>query len=270
MPVTLIAILSLLRLTAQAQASVDDGVRAMLRGDYRTAATVFRPLSEGPDADPAAQFLLAVLHLSGQGGASGQGNACSLFTRVATSTHLLAQPAMEIADAMREEMGPGGMLLCRSDPSARPIPASFTLGPGHRVDILDSSIVVTYNGIEKRTANDLPPGWIPLPTRYTPVDVMRPTPGRRHFLHTNAWWRDPLNGPSVWRLGWMVSEVVGADLLLVTGDPSVMTSTDEKPPAGVDLDRLFRLFVNTAGDIEWNVGTGDAVRRGIIAPREPK
>jgi hypothetical protein len=177
---------------------------------------------------------------------------------------------MEIVESMREEMGPGAALLCRSDPPAEPIPASFTLGPGHRVDIAGSSIVVTYNGTETRVANGLLPGWIPLPTRYTPLDVTRPAPGRRHFLHTNAWWRDPRNGPSVWRLGWMLNEVVGAELRPVTGDPSVMTSTEEKPPAGVDLDRHIRVFVNAGGEVEWNVGTGDAVRRGIVPPREPK
>jgi hypothetical protein len=271
MPVTLIAILSLLRLTAQAQAApVEDGVRAMFRGDYKAAAAIFRPLSQGTDADPAAQFLLAALYYSGRGVDPNRGNACALFLDVARSTHTLAQPAMEIADAMRGESGGGAMLLCGGGPLAEPIAASFALGPGQRIDIAASSIVVTYNGSEKRIANGLLPGWVPLPTLYTPLDVERPVPGRRYFLHTFAWWRDPMDNPSLWRLGWMLNEVVRGEYLGVTGDRSIITASGPRPPDSVDAARLVRVFVNAAGDVEWNVGSRDAPRRGIVPSRDPK
>jgi hypothetical protein len=38
----------------------------------------------------------------------------------------------------------------------------------------------------------------------------------------------------------------------------------------VDVDSLARVLVNAAGDVEWNIGSGDALRRGIVPMREPK
>lgn len=270
MPVRLIAILSLLRLTAHAQAPVEDGVRAMFRGDYKAAAAIFRPLSQGPGSDPVAQFLLATLYDRGRGVDANRGNACTLFSDVGKSTHPLALPATEILESMRQEMGRGAMLLCSGAPLAEQTAGSFALGPGQRVDITATAIVVTYNGSERRIASGFPPGWVPLPTLYTPLDVTHPTAGRRHFLHTFAWWRDPNDNSSQWRLGWMLNEVVAGEYLPVTADPSIMTASGPQPPGGVDAARLVRVFVNSAGEVEWNVGSRDAPRRGLVPWRDPK
>ena len=147
MAVTLIAILSLLAL---GQSPVEDGARALLRGDYRAAAAVLRPFTEGPNADPAAQFLMAALSLSDRGGEFNQGRACALLTEAGRSTHVFAQPAMEVADSIRAEMGPGGAQFCMGGTVPEYAPGSFTLGPGHRVDINPSNVVVSYGGVETR------------------------------------------------------------------------------------------------------------------------
>lgn len=256
--------------TAAAQTPLEDGARALVRGDYRTAAAMLRPLAEGADADPAAQFLMGILYWSGRGVDANHASACSLFSDAATSTHVLAQPAMELADAMREQAGRGSMLFCAGGPPPRFTHASFALGPGHRIDIADSDVVVTYNGAEKRVAMGLLPGWVPLPWRYTPVDVTRPAPGRRHFLQMYAWWRNPQDSPSVWRLGWLLGEAVDGDFVTVKMDPSLTTATGARPPMAVDVDSLARVLVNAAGDVEWNIGSGDALRRGIVPMRDPK
>lgn len=270
MPLTLIAFLTLLRLTTAAQTPIEDGARALVRGDYRTAAALLRPLAEGADPDPAAQFLTGILYWSGRGVDANQASACSLFSDAATSTHVLAQPAMELVDAMRQLLGPASMLFCAGGPPPKFTHASFELGPGHRVDIADSDVVVTYNGIEKRVAMGLLPGWVPLPWRHTPVDVTRPVPGRRHFFQMYGWWRNPGDSPSLWRLGWLLGEVVGGDFVTVKMDPGITTATDARPPMAVDVDRLARVLVNAAGDVEWNIGSGETLRRGAVPARDPK
>jgi hypothetical protein len=68
----------------------------------------------------------------------------------------------------------------------------------------------------------------------------------------------------------MLNEVVGGDYVSVKADPSVTTATGARPPETIDVDRLVRVFVNAAGDVEWNIGSGDAVRRGIVPARDPK
>lgn len=267
MAVTLIAILSLLAL---GQSPVEDGARALVRGDYRAASTQLRPLTQGPNADPAAQFLTAILATTDRSGEFNQGRACALFAEAGKSTHVFAQTAMEIADSIRQEMGPGGAQFCMGGTVPEYAPISFTLGPGHRIDINPSSIVVSYNGAEQRVMTGLGPGMVALPTRYTPLEVTRPAAGRRHFFQTFVWWHERPDQRETWTLGWMLSEVLGSEYLPVTGDRSVAAATGAEPPATFDVDAVARVFVNAAGDVEWTVGSGGQQRRGLVPPRAPK
>ena len=55
----LLCVLTLCATTAAAQSTTEDGIRAMLRGDYKSAAAILRPLAEdAARPDSAAQFFL--------------------------------------------------------------------------------------------------------------------------------------------------------------------------------------------------------------------
>lgn len=268
MPVTLIALLSVLRLTQPAPApTIDDGVRALMRGDYRAAVAAFRPFSDGPNADPAAQFLMGIVQMSSQGADFNQGRACGLFTSVSTSTHVFAPAAMSLADALRGQMGAGASMFCAGRILPEYVPGSFTLGPSHSVEIGSSSITVRYNGAEKRIMTGLLPGMIAMPVRYVSLDVTRPAPVRRHFLLTFMWSPDRLDAPSTWTLAWSLAEVIGADYVGVTGERYAVAVAGATPPEGFDVDKVVRVFVNADGDVEWNAGTPDNLRRGIVPVR---
>src|SRR5690349_8902153 len=104
MSVTVIALLCVLRLTQPP--AIDDGVRALLRGDGQAAASVLRPLAERADADPAVQFLMGVLYMSGRMDQGGDlGRACGLFSAAASSQSVFASASMELADDLREQLG---------------------------------------------------------------------------------------------------------------------------------------------------------------------
>lgn len=271
MAAPLITLLSVLRLTQAPTSAIDDGVRALVRGDYQTATSVLRPLAERADADPAAQFLLGVLYMSGRMGRAGDlGRACGLLAAAASSTSVFAAPATELAADLRGQLGRGAMLVCVAGPTPEYIPASFTLGPGHTVVIGASGVTVRYQGTERKNDYPLAPGMVALPVRYTPLDVPGPPPVRRHFLLQFVWWTERPDAPSEWRIHWALNEVVGADYVPVTGDPSLLVAPGARPPDGFDVDRLIRVFVNANGDVEWQAGTADNLRHGIVPRRDPK
>src|SRR4029453_5508576 len=61
-------LVAILPLPAFAQTSTEDGVRALVRGDYATAARILSPLAEtSADADPTAQFFMGLLYAAGKG-----------------------------------------------------------------------------------------------------------------------------------------------------------------------------------------------------------
>jgi hypothetical protein len=94
------------------------------------------------------------------------------------------------------------------------------------------------------------PGSITLPPIYTPLDVTQPQRARRHFMQTFTWWR---MGGSDWKLGWMLTEIVAAEIVTVTGNPSLMTSAAAQPPEVVDFSALVRIRLTTDGEAEWEV-----------------
>jgi len=194
-----------------------------------------------------------------------------LFTATSTSTHVLAPAAMSLADGLREQLGPGASMFCVGRIPPEFVPGSFTLGPSHSVEIGASSFTVRYNGVERKiSTGPLLPGWIPLPVRYTPLDVPGPTPVRRHFLVSLIWWSERPDAPSAWNLGCTISEIVGADFLPVTAAPRIVVASGARPPDALDVDRMARVFVNANGDVEWQTGTADTLRSGLVPRREPK
>src|SRR5258705_7412290 len=131
---------------AAGQTAADDGIRALLRGDYLDAVRILRPLAEATAApDPVAQFFMAMLYQSGRGVAPDALRACGLFISAAKSANPFIQQASELANGMRDQMGLGAQFCGVPGPWTDPVPASFTLGPGHRVDVMGSSVNVHYN-----------------------------------------------------------------------------------------------------------------------------
>jgi hypothetical protein len=146
--VRLVAAFVLVASTATAQTTTEDGIRALIRGDYQAAARILRPLGEeSPQPDPVAQFFMAILYDTGQGVARNGPRACGLFLSAATPANPFMQQSSAISNLLREGYGPLGSQLCVSGSKWRDVPpTTFTLAPDHRIVIADGSITVTYNG----------------------------------------------------------------------------------------------------------------------------
>ena len=131
----LVCMFTMLAAPAAAQSTTEDGIRAMLRGDYQAAARILRPLAE--DAvrpDPVARFFLAFLYHTGRGVQFDQARACGLFLGAGTRPNPFMEQSSAIATVMQELMGGVGSPFCVMDESwyGEP-PQSFVLGPGHRI-----------------------------------------------------------------------------------------------------------------------------------------
>jgi len=208
----LAAAILLLASTASAQTTRDDGIRALVGGDYQAAARILRALGENSaQPDPVAQFLLAILYDTGHGVARDEPRACGLFSGGAAPASPFMQQSSVMSSVLLTTLGPLGPQLCVPSSKWHDVPAAaFTLGPGHRVVVADNSVTVTDNGAEQRVVLGTLPGALSLPLRYTPLDVLRPVAVRRHFFQWFIWMPDVPNAPSAWTLGWVLYEVVGS------------------------------------------------------------
>jgi TPR repeat protein len=75
-----------------------DGIQALTRGDYATAARILRPLAEdAATRDPLALFFMATLHESGSGVARNPMHACGLYLKAATPTNPLLTQSLALA-----------------------------------------------------------------------------------------------------------------------------------------------------------------------------
>lgn len=259
-----VCVLTLLATPAAAQPTREDGIRAMVDGDYRAAVRILRPLADdAARPDPVAQFLLAILYDTGHGGDSLR--ACGLFLRAATPANPFMEQSSAIAALMREEHGSWASLLCVADErwQGGP-PQSVVLAPGHRIVFADTSITTEYDGREQRTSLLLPVGVAYLPIQYTPVAVTRPVTARRHFLQWFGWTPDTTLNPSSWTLGWTLLEVVGADLFFMTSEKRLAIVSGRTPPASYGLDDLVRLQVNASGEAEVTIAGGSSPRTEVI------
>lgn len=161
----LVCLFTILAAPAAAQPTTEEGIRAMLRGEYQAAARILRPLAE--DAvrpDPVARFFLAVLYDTGQGVQLDQARACGLFLGAATRPNPFAEQSSAIAMVMQEEVGGAGFPFCVEDEGwyGEP-PQSFVLGPGHRIVFADTGITLDYGDKGWRTPLRMSPGAVFLP-----------------------------------------------------------------------------------------------------------
>jgi len=255
-----LCVFTLLAAPVAAQSTTEDGIRATLGGDYREALRILRPLADDtvhPDA--AAQFFLAILQDTGHGG-GGNTRACGLFQRAARRPNPFAGQSAALATVIREQLGEGASVFCIADESWQGgPPLSFTLGPEHRIVFADTSVRVTYYDQEQATTMVPSQDAVSLSIQYTPLTVTQPTAARRHFFQWFTWVRDPTAQPSAWKLYWALSEVVGAQWLLIKTEVFAVVS-GPAPPASHDVSNLVRLQVNANGDAEFAIVGGGTPR----------
>jgi len=263
----IVCALVLLATSASAQSTTEDGVRAMLRGDYRTAFRILRPLADdAAQPDPVAQFFLAILTDSGHTGDNQR--ACGLFLRAAARPNPFAAQAEGLAAVTRDQLGDGASFFCIADDGwlSGP-PLTFTLGPGHQVVYTDRSIRLIYDGKEQ-LLNLLPsPDVVYQLIKYTPVEVKQPVAGSRHFLQSFWWERDTAARPVSWKLHWTLSEVV-ADQWIFNTDEVVFVANSSAPPTSQDVARLAGIQVNASGEAEFTIIGGSAPRSELISRKK--
>src|SRR5215208_3451715 len=96
-----------------AQTSTADGVQAIVRRDYAAAVQILRPLAEADrDADPLAQFFMAMLYDSGRGVPRNQTRACGLYLNAARSAGPFVNQSLDRAREIGELFGGAAAALC--------------------------------------------------------------------------------------------------------------------------------------------------------------
>ncbi len=263
----IVCALALFATPAVAQSTTEDGVRAMLRGDYRAAFRILRPLADDTShPDPVAQFFLAILTDTGHTGDNQRG--CALFLRAAARPSPFAAQAAALADVVRDQLGEGARFLCIAEEGWQGgPPLTFTLGPEHEVIYTDRSMRLIYQGKEQSTNLIPSPDVVYQLVKYTPLTVTRPTAATRHFLQSFMWARDPAAQPVSWKLYWTLTEVVG-DQWLLNENEVVSVVNGSAPPSSQDVSKLSRIQVNANGEAELTITGGTAPRTEVIQRKE--
>jgi hypothetical protein len=262
----LVCLFVMLAAPAAAQSTTEDGIRAMLRGDYQAAAHILRPLADDVTRpDPVARFFLAFLYNIGRGVRFDQFRACGLFLGAGTHPNPFAEQSASIAALMQEQLGGPGLPFCVADEAwyGKP-PQAFVLGPGHRIVFADTSITLDYGDKGWRTPLKMPPGAVFLPIQHTVLAVTRPVVVSRHFFQWFGWVPKPLGNPSSWSLQWALSEVVGDQWIPVASETSLTVVERPAPPASYDVSSLVGLRINAAGEAEYTVMGGSSPRTEAI------
>ena len=261
----LVCVWMLLATPVAAQSTTEDGIRAVLRGDYQTAARILRPLAnDAAQPDPVAQFFLAILYHSGQGVGRDELRACSLFASAATRVNPFSEQSAAIVGMIQASSGPP---LCVPDSWRGGPPLSFVLEPGLRVVLTDTSITVTNGDREQRTIHLLPPGAVGLPIQHTTLAVSKPIAARRHFFRWFYWMPDTTANPASWTLGWTLSEVAGDRWIWLAGENNLLVVNGPTPPASYDVSNLVRLRVNADGEAEFTIASGTSPRTERLRSR---
>src|SRR4029450_5460825 len=137
---------------AAAQTTTRDGVQALLRGDYQTAARILRPLAEdSPQPAPVAQFFMATLYAAGNAVARRDLKACGLYLSASTPANPLMNQALQLVRTFQEQSVRASVQLCtliRADDYGQLPSASFDLGPDHRITIDRSGATISYRGTQ--------------------------------------------------------------------------------------------------------------------------
>ena len=107
-------------------------------------------------------------------------------------------------------------------------------------------------------------GAVYLPIQHTQLDVTRPIVTRRHFFQWFGWIPHPAGNPSSWSLQWMLSEVVGDQLLHITHETSLVAVNGPTRPALYDVTSLVRFQVNASGEAEFTIVAGSSPRTEVI------
>ena len=257
---------SLVPTPAIAQTTTEDGIRAMLRGDHRTAVGILRPLADdAARPDPVAQFFLAILFHAGEGVKGDWPRACQLFLRASRGPDPFSKQAGALAESMQEQFQGAASELCAAEESWQGgPPPSFVLGPDHRISFADLRVLVTRGDDEQRTSIRLPAGAVFMPIQHTALAVTRPTEARRHFFEWFAWVPDPIAHPSSWTLTWTLSEVVDEGWIATTGEKNLAVVSGAAPPSSYDVGRLVRLQVNDRGEAAFTITGGTSPRTEVI------
>jgi hypothetical protein len=257
---------TLLAMPAAAQSTTEEGIRAMLRGEYQVAVRILQPLAyDAARPDPVAQFFLAILYDTGKVGGANQASACGLFAQSAAQAHPFSEQSAAMAAFHREQLGGLASMFCVPGEKWQSAPAhSFVLGPDHRVVFEDTSIRVIYGDQEHRATFLVMPSNVGLPFQYTPLDVTQPVAARRHFFQWFGWVPDRSPNPASWTLGWILSEVVGDRWIPITGEKSLVEVSGRTPPASYPLDDVVRLRVNASGEAEFTISGGTVARTEVI------
>ena len=150
---------------AAAAETVNDGVKAIARGDYAAAARILRPLAENtPNPDPAAQFFLAMLYQTGSGVRTNTLHACTLYLQASKTPNPFSSQAAALGHLILDTIPP--LDFCAADEWREPEAVTFTLGPDHRIRVDATGTTISYRGEERYTQGHFgEAGWIPL--RYT-------------------------------------------------------------------------------------------------------
>jgi hypothetical protein len=262
-----LCVFTLLATPAVAQSTTEDGMRAMLRGDYPTALRILRPLADDTvHPDPAAQFFLGILTDTGHTGTNTR--ACGLFLRAAGRPNSFAAQSAALAAVVRDQLGDGASFFCIADETWQGgPPLTFSLGPEHQVVFTDRSVRVIYKDKEQST-NLLPsPDVVYLPVTCTPLTVTQPVAAKRHFLQSFMWVRDPAARPVSWKLYWALSEVVD-DQWILNANEVLSVVNGDTPPASHDVSNLARIRVNANGEAEFTITGGSAPRTEVISRKE--
>jgi hypothetical protein len=252
-----------------AQTTTADGVQALIRGDTRAALRILQPLAEGtPTPDPIAQFFLATIYESGIGRRADRLRACGLYRSAAKPENPLASQALQLSQAMRDQMGPLADSFCSARAWRTAPPTSFALGADHSVRFEQDGATVYYKGSERRTSWQMGGnGWVFPPMRYSPLDVSTPSAARRHFIESFVWMPRETGDQTTWSLAWMLMEVSGAELSTVTADPQILTVTSLEPPRPFDPSSVVRLSLDANGEPQWAIVSGPKQRSSVIPPK---
>src|SRR5438105_8156391 len=106
-----ISIFVLFATPAAAQTTTEDGMRAMVRGDYPAAVRILRPLADDTaHPDPVAQFLFGILADTGHTGTNTR--VCGLFLRAASRPNPFAEQSAALAAVARDQLGDGASFFC--------------------------------------------------------------------------------------------------------------------------------------------------------------
>lgn len=262
----LVCACALLPTPALAQSTTEDGIRAMLRGDYRSAVRMLKPLADDfAHPDPVAQFFLAVLYETGNGVGRDEGHACSLFLRSASRDHPFTTQSATLAAFFREQYGDGAALICPGNETFRGgPPQTISLGSERQITFTDTSVCFVHGSQETRTLWKWPPEAIILPILYTPLDVRKPVSTKRHFLQIFEWIPDESRNPSSWTLTWGLLEVVGDQWLMPVWEKDVAIVNGSASPETRDVGSFVQLRANASGEAEFSILSGSRARVEVI------